>query len=85
MVDLKSTYAASSYYDNNWKDPRLTGPRGVHQHGSQPNKPQWWETTFPNKEVYEVGTWTFMKRGEGHLGQFPTAIRVQYWSPTKGW
>ena len=39
--------------------------------------------TFPNNKNWEVGKLTYMKRGDGHLGQFPTALRIQYFDQDK--
>ena len=40
MMDLNSKFSATSYWDNNWKNPRLDSRYGVHNHGSQSGKPQ---------------------------------------------
>jgi hypothetical protein len=47
ILDFKSTYDQSSFWDNNWKDPSLTGPRGFHNSAATAGKENWWETTFP--------------------------------------
>ena len=35
ILDLKGKFTASSYWDGNWKNPRLNSPRGVHNAANQ--------------------------------------------------
>jgi hypothetical protein len=76
LMDLKGTkHRQSSDHSANWKNPRLDSRTGLHQHGSQPNRPQWWEMTFP--KLMQVSKFTYKKRAD-YDHQFPTAVRVQY-------
>ena len=78
MIDLKATHRERSNYSGAWKHPKLTSRTGVHQHGSQTGKPQWYETTFPGKKNFEVGKLSLMKRGDhpNFITQYPTAVRI---------
>ena len=35
MAQLGGTFTASSYWDNNWKDPALDSSRGIHNYNTQ--------------------------------------------------
>ena len=42
IMDLDSTFTASSYWDGNWKNPRLDSTRGIHNSYASRNTQQWW-------------------------------------------
>lgn len=42
LMDLGATFTASSYWDNNWKNPRLDSKYGVHNAKGQGSVEQWW-------------------------------------------
>jgi hypothetical protein len=65
MLDLKATFQASSYWDNNWKNPKLNSARGIHGGKDQSDKPQWWEVDMPGTDSYTFSGMTLMKRGDG--------------------
>jgi hypothetical protein len=42
MMDLGATFTASSYYNGQWKNPRLDSKTGVHTAPGQAAVEQWW-------------------------------------------
>ena len=87
MMDLNSKFHATSYWDNNWKNPRLDSRFGVHNHRSQSGKPQSWTVDFPTdkSKTWEVSQFIYKKRGDtGQSDQFPTAVQVEYYDG-KSW
>ena len=65
MMDLGATFTASSYWDNNWKNPRLYSPTGVHNAPGQGTVEQWWQVDLPGEGFYEASAMSLMKRGDG--------------------
>ena len=65
MLDLKGTFSASSYWDGNWKNPKLGSPRGIHNARDTNSKDQWWEVDMPGNDDYLFTAMSIQKRGDG--------------------
>lgn len=78
-MDLSATFTASSYWDNNWKNPKLNSPYGVHNAPGQGAVEQWWQVDLPGEGFYEASAMSLMKRGDGYDPQRTiNAVQFQF-------
>lgn len=63
LMDMKSVFSASSYYNKPWSNPRLDSRHGIHS--KSPTGAEWWQVDVPGSEVYEVSKMTLLKRADG--------------------
>ena len=68
LIDFGSTFTGHSYWDGNWKNPRLDSPLGVHNAGGKRFETHWWKVDMPGDDMYEVSSMTLQKRGDGYDG-----------------
>jgi hypothetical protein len=86
MMDMNATFKASSYWDANWKNPRLDSKRGVHNGKKEGEKDQWWEVDMPGTDLYTFSGMTLMKRGDGCCkDRVIDAVRFQYSDDGENW
>ena len=69
----------SSYWDNNWKYPRLDSKTGIHIGQNQAGKTQYWTTEFAGdgSKKYQVDTLMYMTRADRST-QYLTAVKIEY-------
>ena len=65
LIDLGATFTGQSYWDGNWKNPRLDSPRGAHNAPGKGTGTHWWKVDMPGDDMYEVSSMTLQKRGDG--------------------
>ena len=54
MLDYNAQFEASSYHNNDWKNPRLGSYRGVHNNPSEYENGTWWQVTMPKDKGYKL-------------------------------
>ena len=64
IMDLGSTWSTSSFWTNEWANPRLDSPTGFHNNPNLRDQDHHWEVTFPKNHIYEVSKLYLMKRGD---------------------
>ena len=86
MLELGASFQAKSYWDNNWKNPKLDSPRGVHNLNQEQGTTQWWEVDMPGNDHYTFTDMTLQKRGDGCChDRTISAVRFQYSKDGNNW
>ena len=86
MAEMGASFQASSYWDDNWKNPALGSARGVHNHSGQNAVNQWWEVDMPSTDLYTFTDMTLQKRGDGCCQErIIKAVRFQYSEDGNNW